>query len=84
MLCQGLKLSIPQKVSSVNIKVSFGKAYWKLEPTVPDDLKEPTAATVPSIALSYTQHRSPKPPKALLRAISSSKRHNGIVITKVD
>jgi len=39
VLCRGLKFAIPQRISSIEVKASFEKAYWRLEPNLPDNLK---------------------------------------------
>ena len=54
VLCRGLKFSIAQPVSARDVKASFKKAYWQLEPTLPEDKKELAAglfAQLPSIIL---------------------------------
>ncbi|XP_022804616.1 uncharacterized protein LOC111341856 [Stylophora pistillata] len=81
---QGLKFSLPQRISAIEIKASFEKLYWKLERTLADDKKELTAATLRSIALNYIECKSPKPPKPLQRAIKQLKRLDNIVVTKPD
>ena len=58
VLCRGLKFAFHQKVSSLDVKASFEKAYWSLKPTLPNDLKELTAATLRSVALNYTKKKS--------------------------
>ena len=84
VLCRGLKFAFPQRVSSIKVKASFEKAYWRLEPNLPDDLKELSAATLRSIALNYIHRRGPKPPKSLHRAIHELKQREDVVITKPD
>ena len=85
ILCRGLKFSIPQRISPIEVKASFEKAYWNLEPHLQnDDRKELAAATLRSVALEYINRRGPKPPKALLEAIEQLKRRDDIVITKPD
>ena len=85
ILCHGLKFAIPQRISPVEVKAGFEKAYWNLEPYLPnDDLKELAAATLRSVALEYTSRRGPKPPEALVKAIEELKRRDDIVITKPD
>ena len=85
ILCRGLKFAIPQRISPVEVKAGFEKAYWNLEPYLPnDDLKELAAATLRSVALEYTSRRGPKPPEALVKAIEELKRRDDIVITKPD
>ena len=84
VLCRGLKFSLPQRVSAIDIQASFEKFYWKLERTLADDKKELTAATLRSIALNYIECKPPKPPKPLQRAIQQLKRLSNIVVTKPD
>lgn len=84
VLSRGLKFSLPQRISAIEIKASFEKLYWKLERTLADDKKELTAATLRSIALNYIECKSPKPPKPLQRAIQQLKRLSNIVVTKPD
>ena len=85
VLCRGLKFAIPQRVSAIDVKASFEKAYWSLEPHLnSDNLKELSAATLRSVALNYIECKSPKPPKTLLRAIEELKGRDDIVITKPD
>ncbi|PFX28134.1 hypothetical protein AWC38_SpisGene7132 [Stylophora pistillata] len=84
ILCRGLKFSIAQPVPARDVKASFEKAYWRLEPTLPEDQKELAAATLRSIALNYIQRRGPRPPKALQQAINQLRRREDIVITKPD
>ena len=84
VLCRGLKFSLPQRISSMDIQASFEKAFWQLEPSLSDDKKELAAATLRSIALNYIECKAPKPPKALQRAIEQLKRRDDIVITKPD
>ena len=85
VLCRGLKFAFPQRVSPIEVKASFEKAYWSLEPHLEsDDLKELAAATLRSVALNYIQRKVQKPPKTLLVAIEQLKRRDDIVITKPD
>ena len=84
VLCRGLKFAFPQRVSSTEVKASFEKAYWRLEPNLPEDLKDLSAATLRSVALNYIHRRGPKSPKSLLKAINQLKRRDDIVITKPD
>ena len=84
VLCRGLKFSIAQPVPARDVKASFEKAYWRLEPTLPEDKKELAAATLRSIALNYIERRGPRPPKALQQAINQLRRKEDIVITKPD
>jgi len=37
VLCRGLNFAILQAVSGMDVKASFGKAYWKLDPALPDE-----------------------------------------------
>ena len=46
--------------------------------------KELAAASLRSIALNYSEHKGPSPPKAMLRAISQLKKRDDLVITKPD
>ena len=49
VLCRGLKFAFPQRVSPIEVKASFEKAYWSLELHLKnDDLKELVAATLQS------------------------------------
>ncbi len=63
VLCRGLKFAIPQRVSLVDVKASFEKAYWRLGPNLPDDLKELSAATLRFVALNNIHRKGPKPPQ---------------------
>ena len=84
VLCRGFKFSLPQPVSACEVKASFEKAYWRLEPSLPEEKKELTATTLRSIALNYIGRKGPKPPKALQRAINQLRQRDDIVITKPD
>ena len=85
VLCRGLKFAIPQRISNIEIKASFEKAYWDLERHLnSENSKELAAATLKSIALNYINHQGPSPPKQLLAAIKQLKRRDDIVITKPD
>lgn len=85
VICRGLKFSLPQKVSSIDIQASFEKAYWKTDPHLNEsDSKELMSATLRSIALNYIERKSPNPPKALVKALNSLKKCNDIVISKPD
>ena len=54
VLCRGLKFSIPQpRISAMDIQAAFEKAYWKLEPTLPDDKKD-LARSDPSLDRAQT------------------------------
>ena len=84
LICRGLKFSVPQKVSPIDIHASFEKAYWKIEPLLDDSEKELASSTLRSIALNYIHRTSPKPPKALLNALNRLKKRDDIIITKPD
>ena len=85
VLCRELKFAFPQRVSPIDVKASFEKAYRSFEPRLnSDNLKELSAATLRSVALNYIERKSPKPSKTLLRAIDELKRRDDIVITKPD
>ena len=84
VLCRGLKFSLPQRVTQIEIQASFEKAYWLLEPTLNDDKKDLATATLRSIALNYSECKSRRVPKSLQRAINQLKRNEDIVITKPD
>ena len=82
ILCGGLKFSLPQKASPIEIQASFEKAYWRIEPLLEDaNKKELASSTLRSIALNYIQPTSPNPPKALVKALNRLKKRNDIVIT---
>ena len=68
ILCRGLKFSLPQKVSPIEIQASFEKAYWRIEPLLHDADEKELA----------------NPPKALVKALNRLKKHDNIVITKPD
>ena len=68
----------------MDIQAAFEKAYWKLEPTLPDDKKDLAAATLRSIALNYIERKGLKPSKTLLKSINKLKKRDDIVITKPD
>ena len=85
VLCRGLNFALPQRVSPIEVKVSFEKAYWSLERSLSDEkMKELAATTLRSVALNYIERKGPRPPKALLVAIEELKRRDDIVITKPD
>ncbi|KAL9980400.1 hypothetical protein ACROYT_G008988, partial [Oculina patagonica] len=85
VLCRGLKFAIPQRqISAREVKASFEKAFWQLEPTLCDDKKELAAATLRSVALNYIERKGPRQPKALVRSINQPKKRDDIVITKPD
>ena len=85
VLCRGLNFALPQRVSPIEVKASFQKAYWSLERSLSDEKrKELAATTLRSVALNYIERKGPRPPKALLVAIEELKRRDDIVITKPD
>ncbi|XP_015770330.1 PREDICTED: uncharacterized protein LOC107348781 [Acropora digitifera] len=84
VLCRGLKFAIPKRVSSIDVKASFEKAYWKLEPRLPDEFRDLAASTPRSVAQNYIHRKNPKPPQTLLKAIHQFKRRDDIVLTKPD
>ena len=85
ILCGGLKFSLPQKASPIEIQASFEKAYWRIEPLLEDaNKKELASSTLRSIALNYIQPTSPNPPKALVKVLNRLKKRDDIVITKPD
>ena len=83
VLCRSLKFAFTQRLSSIEVKASFEKAYWSLEHHLEnEDLKELAAATLRSVALNYIHRKVQKPAKTLLLAIEQLKRRDDIVITK--
>ena len=83
ILCRGLKFSLPQKVSPIEIQASFKKEYWIIEPLLEGaDQKELVSSTLRSIALNYIERTctSPDPPKALVKALNRLKKRDDIVI----
>ena len=85
VLCRGLKFALPQRhISAMDVQASFEKAFWKLEPTIPEDKKELATATLRSIALNYIERKGPRPPKALVHSINQLKKRSDIVISKPD
>jgi len=68
----------------MDVKASFEKAYWELDPALPAEKKELAAATFRSVALNYIERKGPRPPKSLVRAVNELKRRDDIVITKPD
>ena len=84
-ICRGLKFSLPQKVSPIDVQVSFEKLYWKIDDKLSDpNLKELAASTLRSIALNCIQRKGPNPPKALVKALNRLKKREEIVITGPD
>ena len=67
ILCRGLKLAYSTHVSEKEIHASFEKTYRTLDPRLPDDKKDLTAATLRLIALNYAERRTPTAPKSLRR-----------------
>ena len=53
-LCRGLDFAVPKHVSAIDVKASFEKAVWKLEPHKPEHLRDLTASTLQSVALNYS------------------------------
>ena len=53
VLCHGLKFAIPKHVSSIDVRASFAKAYWKLEPRLLEEFRDLVASTLRSVALNY-------------------------------
>jgi hypothetical protein len=66
------------------VKASFEKAYWKLEPHIPDDLRDLAASTLRSVALNYIHRKGPKPSKTLLKAIHQLKQRDDMVVMDKD
>lgn len=71
VLCRGLDFAMPKPVSAIDVKASFEKAYWKLEPHIPENLRDLAASTLRSVALNYIHRKGPKPSKTLLKANDS-------------
>ena len=84
IICRGLKFSLPQKVSPIDIQASFEKAYWGIEPLLEGNDKELASSTLRSIALNCIRRSSPNPPRALVKALNGLKKRDDIVITKQD
>ena len=77
--------SCGSRVSPIEVKASFEKAYWGLERSLSHEkMKELAATTLRSVALNYIERKGPRPPKALQVAIEELKRRHDIVITKPD
>ena len=62
----------------------FEKAFWKLEPDLSEDNRELAGTTLRSIALNYTERKTPTPPRAMVGAIGQLKKRNDIIITLPD
>lgn len=73
IIYRGLKFSLPQRVSAIDVKGSFEEAYWKLEPHLSDSNKELASATPRSIALNHIERKPTARSKALLRALNQLK-----------
>ena len=87
VICKGLKFSLPQRVSPIEVLASFEKAYWKIEPSLEDTAmpkKELASSTLRSIALNYIERTNPNPSKALVKALNRSKKRDDIAITRPD
>ena len=56
-LCRGLDFAVPKHVSAIDVKASFEKAFWKLEPHIPEHLRDLTASTLRSVALNYIHRK---------------------------
>ena len=82
VLCRGLDFAILKPVSAIDVKASFEKAYWKLEPHIHENLRDLTASTLRSVALNYIHRKGPKPSKTLLKAIHQLKKRDDIIVTK--
>ena len=54
-LCRGLDFAFPQRLSPMEVKVAFEKAFLKLEPKLSEENKELAAATLRSIVLNYVK-----------------------------
>ncbi|RMX44123.1 hypothetical protein pdam_00002562 [Pocillopora damicornis] len=72
MVCWRIKFSLPQKVSLIEIHISFEKVYWKMEPLLKDSDEK-----------NWLRKNS-NPPRALVKALNSLKTRNDIAITKPD
>lgn len=84
-LCRGLKFALPQKVSRIDVMVTFENAYWNMEPHLAnDDMKELTASTIRSVALDYINQKELKPPKTIQKAFEGMRNWDDIVVTKPD
>ena len=84
-LCRGLQFSIPRFISPFDIKASFERAYWQIEPKLyTDNQKKLTAVTLRSIATDYIQYKGPQPPEALQKAIKELRKRDDIVISIPD
>lgn len=84
-LCRGLKFALPQNVTPIEIKASFEKAYWRLEPTLKNsEHKDLAKSSLKSIALNYSTCKPKRTPKSLQKAIKQLQRNRDIVITKPD
>ena len=50
VICRGLKFSLPERVSLIEVQATFEKAYWKIEPL----LEDPAMKTRHYVALHLT------------------------------
>ena len=81
VLCRGLDFAMPKPVSAIDVKASFEKAYWKLEPHILENLRDLAASTLRSVALNYIHRKGTKPSKTLLKAIDQLKKRDDIIVT---
>ena len=81
ILCRGLQFAYPTHVFEKEIHASFEKTYRTLDPRLPEDKKDLTAATLQSIALIYAERRTPTASKSLQRPICQlRKRHDNLLL----
>ena len=71
-------------MSPIDVKASFEKAFWKLEPHIPEHIRDLRALKPRSVALNYIHRRGPKPSKTLLKAIHQLKQREDIIVPKPD
>ena len=83
-LCRSLDFAFPQRLSPMEVKVAFEKAFWKLEPQLSEANKEVAAATLRSVAINYVKQKGPTPPESMLRAIGQLNQPEHIIITRPD
>ena len=74
-----VKFSIPKHASSIEIKPSFEKVNWILNPHIPEDLRDIAASTLGFVAVNYIHRKGPKPHRTLLKAIRQLKKRDDIV-----